>query len=251
MKVVILVQARMASTRLPGKVLMPILDKPLLAYLVERLQRVECAHSFAIATSISPLDQPIVDFCEAEDVTVYRGSEEDVLARFYHAAKAEGADLVVRITADCPLIDPALIDAMIQAFLDAEPPITCLSNTIDRSFPRGMDAEVFRFSALEDAYMHAEQQYQREHVTPYIYAHPSKYPFQSYKREGEPVDHLRWTVDEEDDFALVKKVIETLYPKNPNFSLEDLLELFDAHPEWAEINAHVLQKKTLVANADC
>jgi len=149
MKVGIIVQARMTSTRLPGKVLRPVLGKPLLEYQIERLQRVRRADELIIATTTKDTDQPIVDLAERLGIKVFRGSEEDVLSRYFYAAQENDLDVVVRITSDCPLIDPVVIDRVISAFLDKTVNSDYVSNCLTRTFPRGMETEVFPFGLLE------------------------------------------------------------------------------------------------------
>jgi spore coat polysaccharide biosynthesis protein SpsF len=243
LRVVILVQARMGSTRLPGKVLKEVWDKPLLQYLTERLKRVELADEVIIATTTNPKDQEIVEFCHMEQIPLFRGSEEDVLDRFYLAAKAFKADVVVRITADCPLVDPKLIDEVIQSYLDNYPTFDYISNSHVRSFPIGMDTEVFSFKSLEEAYNESSLPEEREHVTPFIYRRPNRYKTKLLVHEPN-LAHLRLTVDTPEDFELVSKLIERLYPKKPEFTMDDLVRtLTEDHPEWVQINAGVKQRE--------
>ncbi|MBN3905794.1 MAG: glycosyltransferase family protein [Nostoc sp. NMS1] len=240
MKTVIIVQARMTSTRLPGKVLKKVLDKSLLEYQIERLKRVKLADEIVIATTINRKDLPIIELCDRLSIPYFRGSEEDVLARYYQAAKEHHADVVVRITSDCPLIDPQLIDKVIQFYLEYE--YDYVSNCLQRSYPRGMDTEVFSFLALQQAFVEATAQPDREHVTAFIYMHPERYRLgQIIYSENQSLH--RWTVDTADDFELIKRIIEALYPQIPKFTLEDCLDLLRQYPDWSLINAHVEQKK--------
>lgn len=242
MKVVIIDQARMASTRLPGKVLKPVLGKPLLEYQIERLRRAARAHEIVIATTTNPSDDVLVAFCRQRGVKVYRGSELDVLSRYYGAAKAFGADVVVRVTSDCPVIDPAVVDQVIGHYLDHRDEYDYVSNTQVRSFPRGMDAEVFSMEALELAYREGRLDYEREHVTPFLYRHPERFRVGQWVFPENRGDE-RWTVDTPEDFELLRRIIEALYPGKPEFTLADILQLLDRHPDWRQINAHVNQKK--------
>src|SRR5262245_4593031 len=213
----LVVQARMLSTRLPGKVLKEVLGKPLLFYLVERLRRVTLADGIIIATSTNPADDVIASFCDSEGLHCVRGSHEDVLSRYYAACKAFGVELFVRITADCPLIDPLYIDKGLSVFSDQ---FDYLSNSFTRTFPRGMDFEIVRFKALEEAHFKATLPYDREHVTPFIVKHPERFRHSSIiQRKDE--SRYRLTVDEESDFLLTKKIVEALYPKNREFGLSD------------------------------
>jgi spore coat polysaccharide biosynthesis protein SpsF len=241
MKVVAIIQARMGSTRLPGKVLLKVLNKPLLAYQVERVKRSTLINEIVIATTTNNLDQEIVDFCELMSLSYYRGSEDDVLSRYYEAASIYKADIVVRITSDCPLIDPNIIDLVINEFITNIKKIDYASNTIQRSFPIGMDIEVMSFSLIESINRINLVQSFREHVTPYVY----KSGIFIIKQVLQETDksHLRLTVDTPEDFMLISKVIEELYPKNPFFTLQDLYDLFDKKPELLLINQHINQKK--------
>ncbi|HIK32263.1 MAG TPA: glycosyltransferase family protein [Oscillatoriales cyanobacterium M4454_W2019_049] len=240
MKIVIIVQARMTSTRLPGKVLKQVLGKPLLEYQIERLHRVQLADEIVIATTTKATDDPIVELCDRLSIPYFRGSEEDVLARYHGAAKAHQADVIVRVTSDCPLIDPQAIDRVIQSYIDDR--YDYVSNCIERTYPRGMDTEVFSFKALNEAFLEATAKPDREHVTPFIHRQPDRYKLGSVLYNQNCSQH-RWTVDTPEDFALIQKILESLYPQNPEFSLEDCLELFDRYPEWSKINAHIEQKQ--------
>lgn len=239
LRVVIIVQARMGSTRLPKKVLKEVLDKPLLQYLIERLKKVQFQDEIVIATTVNPEDQEIVEFCHMEEVPLFRGKSEDVLDRFYHAAKAFKADVVVRITADCPLIDPKLVDQAIDHFIKHYPNYDYVSNSNLRTLPIGMDVEVFSFKALEEAFNESTLPEEREHVTPFIYRRKSRYTTDLLTHEPN-LSNYRLTVDTKEDFELVQKILETLYPKNKNFTMEDIIHLLSLdHPEWMKINADV------------
>ena len=242
MKTVIIVQARMTSTRLPGKVLKGVLGKPLLEYQIERLQRVKLADEIVIATTTNQTDNTIVGLCNRLSVSYFRGSEVDVLERYYQAATAHQASVVVRVTSDCPLIDSQVIDRVIEYYLQNESTYDYVSNCIKRSYPRGMDTEVFSFSVLEQAFLEATAQPDREHVTPFIYRQPQRYRL-GHVIYAEDCSHHRWTVDTPEDFDLIKKIIEAIYPNQPNFTLEDYLQLLQQHPEWYFINSHIEQKQ--------
>ncbi|MEH2088014.1 glycosyltransferase family protein [Nostoc sp.] len=242
MKTVIIVQARMTSTRLPGKVLKKVLDKPLLEYQIERLKQVKLADEIVIATTTNSADLSIIELCDCLSVPYFRDSEEDVLARYYGAAKEHQADVVIRVTSDCPLIDPQVIDKVIQFYLDYRYEFDYVSNCLERTYPRGMDTEVFSFLALHQAFVEAITQPDREHVTSFIYMHPERYRLAQVVYSENQSSH-RWTVDTVDDFELIKRIIEALYPEIPKFTLEDCLNLFRHYPDWSLINAHVEQKK--------
>ena len=242
MRVGIIVQARMTSTRLPGKVLMPVMGKPLLEYLIERLLRVRCADDIIIATTTNDTDQPIVDLAERLGIKVFRGSEEDVLSRYFGAAKENNLDVVVRITSDCPLIDPAVVDEVIGAYLENAENCDYVSNCLNRTFPRGMDTEAFSFELLKNVHFEARQPHEREHVTPYIYQNPQRFRLRNLAFIIDESRH-RWTVDTPEDYALIRRIFEMLYPKNKAFGLEDVLAVMDVHPDWFELNARIEQKK--------
>ena len=238
-KVVVIVQARMSSTRLPGKVMRQVLGKPLLAYLVERLQRIKNSHQLVIATSTAPEDDVIATFCEQNKVDCFRGSLFDVLDRYVQAARKNHADLVVRICSDCPLFDPAVAESVIeQAFHTAA---DWTSNVTQRSFPRGMEVEVCRMHALEQAHQESSRPEEREHVTPYLYRHPELFSLSHYVRVP-PLPDYRLCVDTIEDFQLIKNILEALHLKKNEFSIEDVVDLLDEHPDWLSLNAHVKQK---------
>jgi spore coat polysaccharide biosynthesis protein SpsF len=241
MKIVIIVQARMTSSRLPGKVLRTVLNKPLLEFQIERLKRVKLADGIVIATTINETDMPIVNLCERLSIPYYRGSEDDVLARYWGAAKEYKADLIVRVTSDCPVIDPGVIDSVIQFYLDNSDKYDYVSNVLVRSYPRGMDTEVFSFSALDETFREATEQPDREHVTPFIHRQPQRYRLANAFYIEDQSQH-RWTVDTLEDFELIKRTIEALYPANPEFNMEDVLSLLKKNPEWLKINSHIEQK---------
>ena len=242
MKVVAIVQARMGSTRLPGKVMKPLLGEPMLARQLERLARCQKIDDIVVATTENETEQPIVDLVDSlKSVQVFRGSEHDVLARYLGAARAFGADVIVRVTSDCPLIDPGVIDRCIETFLARAPQVGYVSNVVERTFPRGLDTEVFSFTALQTAAEEATSQADREHVTPFIRRQLERFPsYDVVDRENH--SDLRWTVDTPEDFEMVTRVYDHLYPSNPVFGYRDVLKLVQAHPELTRINQHVEQK---------
>jgi spore coat polysaccharide biosynthesis protein SpsF len=242
MTTVIIVQARMASTRLPGKIMKEVLGKTLLEHQIERLRRVKQADKLVIATTDHGEEQPIVDLCERLEVDSFRGSENDVLSRYYGAATQYGADMVVRITSDCPLIDPAVVDGVIDHFQRRHSEVDYASNTFpELTYPCGMDTEVFSYRALKEAYQEAVDLPEREHVTIFIKRRPERYRIVNlpYRQD---VSRHRWTVDTPEDLELIARILTALYPQNPEFTLEDCLDLLKKHPEWEEINGEVRQK---------
>ncbi|MHB1126205.1 MAG: cytidylyltransferase domain-containing protein [Bacillota bacterium] len=230
-----ILQARVSSTRLPGKVLKPILGMPMLLRQIERLKRASRIDRLLVATSTEASDNAVQELMEMEGtVGCFRGHLEDVLDRFYSAAKIFSPQHVVRLTGDCPLADPEVIDKVIAFHLERG--YDCSSNTLEPTFPDGLDVEVFRFKCLERAWREARLPSQREHVTPYIYQHPEKYKIGYYKN---PVNlsYMRWTVDEPEDFDLVNRIYEALYPANPGFTTGDILSYLENNPGLGKINA--------------
>lgn len=242
MKVLVIIQARMGSTRLPGKILKKVNGKPLLAYQLERVQQSKCIDKIVIATTIEQKDEPIVEFCEQYGVEYYRGSENDVLARYYEAAEQFGGDIIVRLTSDCPIIDPIVIDETIRYYIDHASEFDYVSNTIERTYPRGLDTEVFSRDALEKSYKDATLERDREHVTAYIYSNPEKFRIGSITNP-QNLGHYRWTVDTTEDFQLVELILSSLYSENQLFYMSDVIDLLDQHPDWVQLNSHIEQKK--------
>ncbi len=239
MTTALIVQARMRSTRLPGKVLLPLGGAPMLARLVERLRRVRKADVIVVATTTHTSDDAIVALCERLGVAHHRGSELDVLSRYAEAAKAHQADVVVRITSDCPLIDPALIDRVITRYQAGGADV--VSNMLPPSWPYGMAVEVFSANCLAEAHAKACLPAEREHVTPFLYAHNKRYRLQNVASPVDLSTH-RWTVDTPEDFELVRRLFDAQLPAKPHFTLSDLLATMQAHPDWLAINQHIMQK---------
>lgn len=248
-KVVAIIQARMGSTRLPGKVLMNLAGKPVLSHMMERVRQANTLSSVVIATSEGESDDPIAAFCRENGIDCFRGSELDVLARYYGAAKKNWADVYVRMTADCPLIDPQIIDATVEYFLGNSFRYVSQGGSIKyqcNTFPRGLDCEVFSAELLEEAYYQAVEPYEHEHVTPYMYwKQPSVSYFENPDYETNPeVSKQRWTLDTPEDYALIKAVYEALYHGEHNFYWKDILRFLNAHPEVVALNIGIQQKAT-------
>jgi spore coat polysaccharide biosynthesis protein SpsF len=227
------VQARVSSSRLPGKVLLPILGKPMLQLHLERLRRMKMADELVVATSDGVSDDPLAGFCRQLGVSCFRGSLEDVLDRFYQAAREYRPAHVVRLTGDCPLADPALIDEIVRYHIEGGYDYT--SNTITPTYPDGLDAEVVRFECLETAWREARLPSQREHVTPFIWSQPDRFKLANYENE-EDLSDLRWTVDEPQDFELIEMIYRELYPDKPDFDRADVLRLVRSKPELQDVN---------------
>ncbi|MCC7410167.1 MAG: glycosyltransferase family protein [Gammaproteobacteria bacterium] len=223
----------MSSTRLPGKVLAPLLGRPLLARQIERIRRARL-DALCVATSSDGSDQPIADCCGELGVGCYRGSLSDVLDRYYQAARAYAPRHVVRITGDCPLVDPRLLDGVVDQHLREDNDYT--SNAHVRSFPDGLDVEVFRFPALERAWRLATLPFEREHVTPWFYRSASTCRCGVY-RDSVDRSAQRWVVDYPEDLEFVRAVYAALYPHKPDFGREDVQRLLDSRPELAALNA--------------
>jgi spore coat polysaccharide biosynthesis protein SpsF len=261
-RTIAIIQARMASSRLPEKVLLDIAGQPMLAHVVERARRASIVDQVVVATTVDPADDAVAGFCQGRGYPTTRGSLHDVLDRYYQAARLFQAGLVVRLTADCPLIDPGLIDETVEALITKHWDFTAnrLPPPWGRTYPIGLDVEVCTFAALEQAWREADQPYQREHVMPYIYENDPVIDSRSgeviatgrdiSQRRGFRVlllngaeDHgaLRWTVDTPSDLELVRQVFDRL-GKREDFTWLEVLDLFQREPELAGINAAVQHK---------
>jgi len=241
LKVVAIIQARMGSARLPGKVLKTVLNKPLLEYEIERIKRAKSIGEIVVATTKNEEDDAIRNLCDKLSIPTFRGEEEDVLLRYCEAAKEFKAEAIVRLTADCPLMDPFVLDKIISQFL-SNGNLDYVSNAIDRTYPRGMDVEVMSKDTLFQLKKLAKSKSEREHVTSYILKNLKDFRVENVKYINDH-HHLRLTVDTMEDFTLIKRLIEYLYPKNKAFTLEDIIDVLHIFPEWKEINAHIEQKK--------
>lgn len=233
MNILAVLQARVSSSRLPGKVLKPILGKPMLARQIERILEAKRIDQLLVATSTEPSDNAIETLCSDLNIPCFRGSLDDVLDRFYQAAKTWQPEHVVRLTGDCPLIDPEVIDGLLDFYLKGG--YEYASNAVQPTFPDGLDAEIFRFTALEQAWKEADFPSQREHVTLFIHQQPERFRIGHYTN-GSNLSHLRWTVDEPEDLALVTRVYEELYPRNPAFRMADVLSFLEKNPDLATMN---------------
>ena len=229
----------MSSTRLPGKVLRTVLGRPLLSYQLERLREIRAGLQIVVATTTSSIDDSIVRLCEELGVPVHRGPEADVLERYSQAAERFGADPIVRITADCPLIDPDVSRRVLGRYEAGD--CDYASNTVTRTYPRGLDTEVFSRAALLLARKRAHLPHQREHVTPFLYETDGTFRVCGIAEEID-LSGLRWTVDTEEDFVLVSTIIERLYPSNPTFRTVDILQLLKRDRALTRLNASVKQK---------
>jgi spore coat polysaccharide biosynthesis protein SpsF len=220
--------------------MMPLLGEPLLAHVVRRVARATSIEQLVVATTVEEPDTTIARLCETAGWECFRGSETDVLDRYYQAACEYRADAVVRITSDSPLVDPGLIDLVVRGFVEHQPEVDYASNTLERStYPIGLSVEVIKFDALAKTWGLADQQVQREHVTPFIYRHPELFCLHGTYCDRD-YSQYRWTVDTTDDFELVRRIYE--YFGQDEFSWREALEVMEQHPEWHGINRDVVQR---------
>jgi spore coat polysaccharide biosynthesis protein SpsF len=244
MKTVAIIQARMSSTRLPGKVLLDLGGRPVLERMVERVRAAKRIDEVIIATTTDPSDDLIVALCQKMQVAVFRGSLPDVLDRYYQCASVHKAVVVVRLTGDCPLIDPELIDEVVRGLYDPPMDFSCnrLPPPFNRTYPIGLDVEACTFAALRIAWQNATEKHDREHVMPYLYEKPGRFKVIQLQND-EDYGNMRWTLDTPEDLALLREVITRLGNRN-DFAWEEVLELFLKDPELAKINQAV-QHKTM------
>ena len=236
-----IVQARMGSTRLPGKVLRTAAGKTFLHHLTERLRGARRVEQIVVATSDLATDDPVVDECRKIGVDCFRGSERDVLDRYYRAATSYGADTVVRITADCPLIDPSIVDRVVAFQQSHSDAFDLVTNRYPLTFPDGLDVDVMPLPALGDAWANARTQQQREHVIPYFWETGQR--LKNIECAENLFPHYRWTVDYEEDARLVAAILEALYEPGAIFGMEDILAFLRGAPEIAQLNAMHLPKQ--------
>lgn len=260
MKIVTVIQARTGSSRMPNKVLMPLAGMPLLIRMVERVKLSELAGEIIIATTKEVSDDVIVKICKENDFLFYRGSTDDLLDRHYQAAKLLNADAVVKIPSDCPLIDPKVIDKVIGFFIEHSSDFDFVSNLHPATYPDGNDVEIMHFNILEFAWKNAKRQLEREHTTPYIWENPDKFRIGNVQWEtglNYSMTH-RFTIDYPEDYEFIRKVYDELYPNNPKFGLNDILQLLEMKPEIKKINEmyngvnwyrnHLNELKTITAD---
>lgn len=235
MTIAVFLQARMSSSRLPGKVLMPLAGKPMLLQQIERIKQARSVDELVVCTSVESSDDGIAKLCRDHQITCFRGSLNDVLDRFYQANQQIKAQHIIRLTGDCPLIDPSVIDAIVTQHLAEQNDYT--SNCHPYTLPDGLDVEIFTEKSLNTLWQTAQANEYREHVTLYINQHPQHFKRGNY-RYSKDYSSERWTVDHLEDFEMVSQVFNTLYPDNPNFTLEDVVTFLHAHPEIKQLNRH-------------
>lgn len=236
----IIIQARMGSTRLPSKIMLTVKGQAIFQTQIERLRTI--SYPLYIATTVQEADIAIVEFANQNKIPCYRGDENNVLSRYYECAKQFQLDLIIRLTSDCPLIDAEIIKQGIEQYVKEGDENLYLSNTIDRTYPRGFDFEIFSFQLLEDAYRNAVDPVDKEHVTPYIWKNKSgKVRFEQIKRETDESKY-RLTLDTPEDFELLNRLIEKHHADR--LTGEEIISVMQSNPELALINQHIEQKKS-------
>lgn len=244
MRIVAIIEARMGSSRLPGKVLMEVLGHPILKFLVERLRRIPLLDDVVIATTVHSADDLICEFAKSKGISFFRGSEEDVLDRVLCAAKYFNTDLIVEFTGDCPLLDPKESQKVIEFFLNNSNQYDYVSNILTRTYPRGLDTQIFPVSVLEEVSKKTNDPIDRENVSLYIYEHPKEYRCGNVEAPYEITwPELRLTLDTIEDFKLIKTIFERLYPINPLFSTINIITLLCQDEKLLMLNKHVQQKE--------
>jgi spore coat polysaccharide biosynthesis protein SpsF len=241
MKVVAIIQARMGSTRLPGKVMKTILGKPVILWDLERVSLSKLIDEIVVAIPYGNENDIIEDTIKEHDdkIIIIRGSEHDVLDRYYRAALQTNADVIVRITSDCPLIDPVIVDSIIEQFFNND--CVYCSNILQRTYPRGLDTEVFSFEALKKAWKESKKDYEREHVTPYMIENPNRFKLHNVVNDND-LSNLRWTLDTEEDLKFIEIIYKQKIPEKQMFLMDDVLDLLEKEPGLNEINMHIEQK---------
>ena len=235
-----IIQARLGSTRLPGKTLMTLEDESLLGHLVMRVKASRFVNDIIIATTEHQRDDAIEDFAVQRGLKFYRGSEDDVLDRFYQAAVKFGAENIVRVTPDCPMLDPEVMDLVLSSYVHGE--YDYVSNILPPTYPDGLDTEIFSFPALEKAWKESKLPFEREHVTEYIIHHPELFRLFNVEKPGDSAAWLRWTVDTKEDFEFAKQVFAKLYSPQKIFYMEDIVRCLDENPSLLDINHRDVQK---------
>jgi spore coat polysaccharide biosynthesis protein SpsF len=237
-KVVTIIQTRISSTRLPGKVLLPVCKQPLLIRMIERVSSAKHVGQLVVATTHLEEDNLIVELCKQNNIETFRGSKYDLLDRHYQCALNYKADVVVKIPSDCPLIDPATIDYVIHSFLNSDEKFDYISNLHPATYPDGNDVEVMSFDALENAWINAHAKLELEHTTPYLWENPDKFKIGNVNWEmglDYSMTH-RWTIDYLEDYQFISAIYEELYPENKYFTINDILRLLMDKPQLKEIN---------------
>lgn len=245
MQTTAIIQARMGSHRLPGKVLMPLAGRPVLWHVINRLKYSQKINVIVVATTGEIIDDAVVNLCRDIGVQYFRGSQGDVLDRYYQAAKMFNADPIVRITADCPVIDPYIVDEVVEGFLKGNYDIYGLNG----EFPDGLDCTVFSFRALQDAWKNAILPSEREHVCPYMESHPEKFRTGGYEKFKD-MGSYRWTLDTAEDYKFLCEVFSRLYREDSLFLTNDILKLLEMEPHLLQINRHIVRNEGYIKSLD-
>jgi spore coat polysaccharide biosynthesis protein SpsF len=240
MKVVAIIQARTGSTRLPGKVLMDIAGKPMLWHVIERVKRCKTIDQIVVATTEQDKDKAIIELARRCGVETFAGSEDDVLDRYYQTARKFNAGIVVRITSDCPLIDPIIVDKVVNYYKDNIEKIDYVNTA--PSFPEGVDTEVFCFNALETAWKDAKKRYEREHVTMYMHGNPAIFRLATIENDKD-MSAIRFVVDRMEDLTAVREIFKYLYKSGEVFYTQDIINLLEEKPEIMEMNKNILRNE--------
>ena len=222
-----ILQARMSSTRLPGKVMKPLLGESMIKRQIDRIKQSKKIDQLCVATSSDPSDDIIESYCQKSRWDCFRGSLNNVLDRYYQASLPYQPDHIVRLTADCPLSDPEIIDLVLSEHIKTNADYS--SNTIQLTFPDGLDVEIFTSATLKKTWQHAKHPDELEHVTRYIHTHPEIFSCHNVAGKSD-LSHLRWTVDTSQDFEIVSKIFEKLFPLNSVFNMKDILNIIEADP---------------------
>lgn len=238
--VLALIQARTGARRLPNKVLLKLRDKTVLEHVIARVQRAKTVNEAVVVTTVCPEDLKIVELVSRKGVRVMCGSENDVLDRYYQAARLLNARHVLRITADCPVMDPEVIDQVVNCYFKNKADYG--SNALSQTFPDGLDVEVFSFEALAKAWKNAKLTSEREHVTPYIRNRQRLFKVVSLEN-AQNLGALRWTLDEPKDYELLKKIFDGLYAQDHFFGMEEILRYLERNPRLTEINARIIRNE--------
>jgi spore coat polysaccharide biosynthesis protein SpsF len=244
MHIVTVIQARMGSSRLPNKVLFPVIDKPMLIIMLERVMRAKHAGTIVVATTICEADDIIYNLCQSHGFNCFRGDPSDLVDRHFNVAMDYMADAIVKIPSDCPLIDPDIIDRVIGEYIQNYPKYDFVSNLHPATYPDGNDVEIMSFATLEKVWKEASKDFEREHTTPYIWENPKKFEIGNVCWET-GLDYsstYRWTIDYEEDYLFIKSVYELLYPIKPAFGINDILQLLITHPKLNQINKKYIGK---------
>lgn len=234
MKKVAIIQARMGSTRLPGKMMLSLGFKKVVDYVFDNVALVKNLDDIYLATTNNEKDDVLEKWAKSKKVKYFRGSEDDVLDRYYTTAKEANADMVVRLTGDCPLIDTYVVEKIIQEFLDND--FDYVANNHPATYPDGLDTEVFSFAALEKAWQEAKLKSEREHVTPYIWKNPDKFKIKNVENDFD-LSNERWTLDTEEDYIFLKKLISECEKNNINLNMGNIITVIKSNPDWKKINS--------------